>query len=164
MSSDSNESSDGMKVYKLKSRRGFPTWKQKIMSVASAKGYDHYLTTNVTVRTQTELDEKETEVINEIDDDVRRVKKGELTKWKRERKRSLAAAEMLTTSVRSKDLKMLAKCKLNPKLMFEVICKKYGSEEDEDLTDLLEDFKECKLKSKKTDPDDWFAELEMLNE
>ena len=80
MSSDSNESSDGMKVYKLKSRRGFPTWKQKIMSVASAKGYNHYLTTNVTVRTQTELDEKETQVINEIDDDVRRVKKGELTK------------------------------------------------------------------------------------
>ena len=61
---------------------------------------------------------------------------------------------MLTSSVRSKDLKTLAKCKLNPKAMFDVLCKKYGTEEDEDLTDLLEDFEECKLKSKKNKPED----------
>ena len=162
--SSNSDSDDHMKVYKLRSRRGFPIWKQKIMSVASAKGFDHYLTTNVAVKTQGDIDTKEIEVINETDDDARRVKKGELTKWKRERKRSLAAAEMLTSSVRSKDLKTLAKCKLNPKLMFDVLCKKYGSEEDEDLTDLLDDFKECKLRTKKTDPEDWYAELDQLNE
>ena len=48
--------------------------------------------------------------------------------------------------------------------MFDVLCKKYGSEEDKDLTDLLEDFKDCKLKSKKVDPEDWYAEIEQINE
>ena len=47
--------------------------------------------------------------------------------------------------------------------MFDLLCKKYGTEEDEDLTDLLEDFEECKLKSKKNKPEDWFAELEQIN-
>ena len=67
---------------------------------------------------------------------------------------------MLTSSVRSKDLKTLVKCKLNPKLIFDVLCKKYGSEEEEDLTDLLDDFKESKLKSKRIDPEDLFEKLE----
>ena len=160
----SSESDENTKVYKLRSRAEFPVWKQKVMSIASAKGFDQYLTTNLPVKTQAELDNKELDMISEVNDDVRRVLKGELTKWKRERKRSLAAADMLTSSVRSKDLKTLAKCKLNPKLMFDVLIKKYGSEEDEDLTDLLDDFKECTLKSKKSDPEDWFAELEQINE
>ena len=38
--------------------------------------------------------------------------KKELSKWKRERKKSLEAATMLTCSVRTKDLKMLLKCKM----------------------------------------------------
>ena len=103
-------------------------------------------------------------MINEANDETRGILKGELNKMKRERKRSLAAAEMLTSCVRNKDLKALAECKLNPFLMFEVLTKKYGSEEDEDLTDLHEDFKECKIKSKKVDPEDWFADLDMINE
>ena len=151
-------------MFKLRSRKAFPIWKQKVMSAASARGFDQYFTKNLAVKTQDELDQQETDVINETDDNQRRVKKGELAKWKRERKRSLATAAMLTSSVRSKDLKTLAKCKLNPKLMFEAICKKYGTEEDEDLTDLLDDFKDCKLKSRKTDPEDWYAELEQINE
>ena len=83
---------------------------------------------------------------------------------KRNRKHSLEAAAMLTISVRSRDLKMLSKCKLNPKMMFDKICKKYGTEEDTDLTDLLDDFNECKLKSKKKNPEDWFADIEQINE
>ena len=164
MPSDSSDSGENMRVFKLRSRRSFPTWKQKIMSVASAKGFDQYITNNIAVKTQAELDLKETDMINESNEDARRVMKGELTKWTRERNRSLKAAEMLTSSVQSKDLKTLAKCKLNPYLMFETLCKKYGSEEDEDLTDLLDDFNDCKLKSKKNDPEDWYAELEMINE
>ena len=108
MSSDSSESGDATKVFKLRSRRSFPIWKQKIMSVASAKGFDQYLTKSIPIKTQAEIDAKEIDQINEADEDVRRVKKGELTKWKRERSRSLKAAEMLTSSVKSKDLKMPA--------------------------------------------------------
>ena len=162
--SSNSDSEENAKLYKLRSRRGFPIWRQKTMSTASAKGFDQYLTSNIQVKTQAELDAKEIEMINETDDDLRRIKKGELIKLKRERKRSLAAAEILTSSVRSKDLKTLAKCKLNPRAMFEVLCKKYGNGEDEDLTDLLDDFKECKLKSKKVDPEDWYAELDQINE
>ena len=76
----------------------------------------------------------------------------------------MAAAAMLTCSVRTQDLKMLAKCKLNPKQMFDTICKKYGTEEDSDISDLLDDIKTCRLRGKKHDPDDWFAEIDQINE
>ena len=163
MSSDSSEASD-TKVYKLRSRRHFPIWKQKTLSNASSRGFEQFFLKSKTVKTQDEIDILETDYINEPDETQRRIKKGELNKHKRERKKSLAAAAMLTSSVRSKDLKILAKCKLNPKLMFDAICKKYGSEEDSDLTDLLDDFKECKLKGKRNDPEDWFGELDEINE
>ena len=81
--SNSN-SDDHTKINKLRCRRGFPNWKQQIMLVANAKGFDQYLTTNIVVKTQAELDAKEIELINEINDDSRKMKKGELTKWKRE--------------------------------------------------------------------------------
>ena len=93
----------------------------------SAKGVDKYLLNKVVVKTQDELDALETAYINETNDDQRRVKKAELKKHKRERSKSLAAAAMLTNSVKPKDLKILAKCKLNPKSMYDVICKKYYS-------------------------------------
>ena len=163
MSSDSSTMSE-TKVCKLRSRKYFPIWKQKILSAASSKGYDKYLTTSVAVKTDAEIDAKEVDYINEADDKQRRIKKGELHKMKSERKKSLAAAEMLTNSVRSKDLKMLANCKLDPKKMFDKICKRYGSEEDTDLSDLLDDFNDCVLKSKRKDPEDWYAELDQINE
>ena len=97
--------------------------------------------------------------IHETDDVKRRKLKGELSKMKRERRKSLAAAAMLTNSVKSKDLKMLSSCKMDPKKMFDKISKKYGSGEDTDLVNLLNDLKFCKLKSKKKDPDDWFSEI-----
>ena len=58
---------------------------------------------------------------------------------------------------------MLSKCKNNPKRMFDVICEKYGNKEDTDLTELLEDFAECKLKNKRADPLDWFVEMDVIN-
>ena len=164
MSSSSSESGNDAKVAKLRSRAYFPVWKQKMLSAASSKGYDKYLTLSVAIKTQAEIDAKEVEYINEPDEKDRRVKKGEWAQMKRERKKSLEAADMLISSVRSKDLKMLVKCKGDPKAMFERICKKYGTEEDTDLTDLLEDFNECVLKSKRHDPEDWYAELEQINE
>ena len=85
----------------------------------------------------------ETEYIDEDDDTKRRKLKAELVKEKRERKRSLAAAALIINNVKEADLKKLAKCKLNPKLMFDVLVKIYGSEENEDLDKLLDDFKGC---------------------
>ena len=164
MSSDSSVVSGNTKVYKLRSKKYFPIWKQKALSTASSRGYNKYLTQDVTVKTETEIDTMETNYINETDDAKRRKMKGELSKYKRERKRSLEAADMLKSCARSKDLKMLSACKSDPKKMFDKLCKKYGTEEDTDLTDLLEDFKTCKLRSKKRDPEYWFAELDEINE
>ena len=83
--SSNSDSDDHMKTYKLRSRRGFTVWRQKVMSVASAKGYDQYLTSDLKVKTQAELDSKENEMINEIDDARIIILKGELAKLKRER-------------------------------------------------------------------------------
>ena len=47
------------------------------MSVASAKGFNQYIEQNIAVKTQAELDILETDMINEADENVRRVKKGE---------------------------------------------------------------------------------------
>ena len=49
-----------------------------------------------------------------------------LTRIMTARKKSLAAAAMLTCSVKTRDLKMLSKCKKNPKKMFDLIYSKYG--------------------------------------
>ena len=78
---------------------------------------------DVPIKTQAEFDTLEIDYINETDDSGRRKLKAELSKHKRERRRSLAAADLITSNVRDKDLKKLAKCKLNPKLMFEVLSK-----------------------------------------
>ena len=110
---------------------------------------------DVKIKTQAKLDTFEIEYINKTDDTKRRKMKAELSKHKRERRRSLVAEDLITSNVRDKDLKKLAKCKLNPKLMFNVLSKKYKNSEDEDIYDLLEDFKDCKLKSKRKDPEDW---------
>ena len=85
-----------------------------MLSNASSRGFDNYFINNVPIKTQAELDTAEQDYINETDEGQRRVKKSQLNKLKRERSRSLLAAEMLTNSVRSKDLKILAKCKLDP--------------------------------------------------
>ena len=143
--SDSSSSGDDTKVQKLRSKKEFPIWKQKILSTASSKGYEQYLLKSVVIKTQDELDVLETSCINETDDAKRRVLKGELAKYKRERKRSLAAANLITSNVRDKDLKKLSKCKQDPKKMFDVLTKRYANEEDEDLDDLLDDFKNANL-------------------
>ena len=164
MSSDDSESNTNTKVCKLKSRRKFPSWKQKTLSMASSKGYVRFLLEDVQVDTDKKIEIKEIDYANEADEEARRKKKMALSKSRKVQKKSLEAASMLTCSVMSKDLKMLAKCKDNPFKMFEVICNKYGSSEDADLTELLDDFEACKLGSKRDDPEDWFAKLEQINE
>ena len=164
MSSDDSDSERNTKVYKLKSRKNFQAWKQKTLSMASTRGLERFLLNDVPVDSEQEIEVKLNEYVNEADDDKRRKKKIVWSSAKKIRNKSLEAASMLTCSVRSKDLKMIAKCKNNPFKMFEVIGSRYGSNEDSDLTELLDDFDNCKLDDKKTDPEDWFADLEQINE
>ena len=162
MSSDSDSDRD-TKVYKLRSRKNFPSWKQKTLSMASSKGHARFLLEKVDIKTEDEIDAKETEMIEEKDVDNRRKLKAEARKWIKERKKSLEAAAVLTCSVKTGDLKMLSKCKQNPKKMFDLICSKYGKKEDSDLTELTHDLSACKLKGKYQDPGDWFDEIDEIN-
>ena len=86
-----------------------------------------------------------------------------LAKMIKTRRKSLNAAAMLTSSVRSRDLKRLSKCGKDPKKMYDLLCNRYGKQEDTDLSELIEDFEACKLKGKKQDPDDWFTEMDEIN-
>ena len=162
MSSDSDSDRD-TKVYKLRSRKNFPSWKQKTLSMASSKGHARFLLEKVDIKTEDEIDAKETEMIEEKDVDNRRKLKAEARKWIKERKKSLEAAAVLTCSVKTGDLKMLSKCKQNPKKMFDLICSKYGKKEDSDLTELTHDLSACKLKGKNQDPGNWFDEIDEIN-
>ena len=164
MSSDSSKSEQNTKVYKLKSRKNFQAWKQKTLSLASSKGYERFLLENVKVYSEADIDKVVEDYLDEVDEKERRKLKNQVDKMKKERKKSLAAAALLTMSVKSKDLKMLSKCKKDPKKMFDAIVKKYGTEEESDLAELMDDLKHCTLKSKSKDPEEWFAELDQINE
>ena len=80
MSSDSSDSGQDSKVYKLRSRRYFPIWRQKTLASAFSKGFEEYLLKDKTVKTQNEIDTQEMSYINETDDAKRRKTKGELMK------------------------------------------------------------------------------------
>ena len=134
MSSDSSDyGTSSAKVYKLKSRKTFPAWKQKTLSLAKSKGYERFLLNNVPVKTEVELEAEEAIYIGLTDAGAKALKKREIKKWKKERDLSTTAAAVLTMSVKSKDLKILNKCKGNPKAMMDALINKYGSEEDSDF-------------------------------
>ena len=70
--SDSDESEhDPVRSYKLKSRRDFAAWKQKTLSLASSKGLEHYILNDVSVESESDLDQKEEAMINESDTNQR---------------------------------------------------------------------------------------------
>ena len=164
MSDTSSNEGYNTKVYKLKSRKNFPEWKQKTLSLAKSKGYDRFLLNSVVVKTETEIEVLEDDYHAEQDAVLKASKKRIASKAKKERKAFLRAATVLAMSVRTKDLKIINKCKGDPKEMMDALCKKYGAEEDADLNDLLNSFNYCNLKDKRRDPEDWFAKLDQLNE
>ena len=120
MSSDSDSDRD-TKVYKLRSRKNFPSWKQKTLSMASSKGYERFLLEDVAIKSEDDIDDKEIEMIEETDPDKRRKLKAELAKMTKTRKKSLNAAAMLTSSVKSRDLNIFSKCGKDPKKMYDLL-------------------------------------------
>ena len=164
MSDLSSDEGHNTKVYKLKSRKTFPKWKQKTLSLARSKGYDRFLLNDVKVKSEAEIEVLEDEYHAETDSTLKALKKRIASKAIKERKLYMRAATVLTLSVRTKDLKILNKCKDNPKEMWDALARKYGAEEDADLNDLLDSFNHCNLKDKRRDPEDWFAKLDQLND
>ena len=98
MSSDSSDSGDHTKVYKLKSRKNFPAWKQKTLSLASSKGHERFLLKTVKVPTEDEVNGKEQDYIQETDKaKAKQYKKGARTheKGKEEESRSSSDANWI---------------------------------------------------------------------
>ena len=69
MAYENSDSEHNTKVYKLKSRKNFPSWKQKTLSLASSLGYERFLLGDVVVKTEDEVDAKEEEYIEENGND-----------------------------------------------------------------------------------------------
>ena len=104
MASDSGDSEHHKtSVYKLRSRKNFPSWKQKTLSMASSKGYERFLLEDVKIEKEQVIDDKKVDYIDEVDTDKRRKLRAEWSKMAKERKKSLAAATMLTCSVKDKE-------------------------------------------------------------
>ena len=78
MSSDSSDyGTSSAKVYKLKSRKTFPAWKQKTLSLAKSKGYERFLLSEVPIKTEVELEAEETTYLGLTDAGARAIKKRE---------------------------------------------------------------------------------------
>ena len=163
MSSSSSSSSDSSvggfntKYYQIKSSKMFSTWKTKTLAVAKASGLKKYLVSNQTVLSDDEFDAL---VVNYINAD-RSTRDGKLIareyESEKKKKDSWAKAEklMVNSIVSSSMMKRLGLCK-SPMEMFECICKKYGRESGTDLDGLIKEIQSMKLRSMKTDPEDFF--------
>ena len=64
MSDSSDSEHHDTRVYKLRSRKNFPNWKQKTLSMASSKGYERFLLEDVNVEDDVVIDQKEIDYIN----------------------------------------------------------------------------------------------------
>ena len=115
MSDSSDSEEHNTKVYKLRSRKNFHSWKQKTLSLASSKGYERFLLEDVKVEKESEIEAREAAYIAEKDIDRRRKLKSEWGKALKVRRQSLKAAAMLTCCIKDRDLKMLSKHKKGSK-------------------------------------------------
>ena len=164
-SSDSSVGGFNTKHYQIKSSKTFSTWKTKTLAVAKASGLKKYLVANQTVLSDDEFDAL---VVNYINAD-RSTRDGKLIareyESEKKKKDSWAKAEklMVNSIVSSSMMKRLGLCE-SPKEMFECICKKYGRESNTDLDGLIKEIQSMKLRSMKTDPEDYFTEIDDLND
>ena len=75
MSDTSSNDRYNTKVYKLNSRKNFPEWKQKTLSLAQSKGYDRFLISKVVVKSEAEIEVLEDEYHAEQDPVLKATKK-----------------------------------------------------------------------------------------
>ena len=67
MSTSGDSSSErNTKVYKLRSRKNFPSWKQKTLSTASSKGFKRFLLEDVKIKSEAELDQKKAGYVENV--------------------------------------------------------------------------------------------------
>ena len=123
MSSDSDEgtSSRGGSYIKLRSRKKFAEWKRKTEALASQQGYKRYLTTNVAVVSESDLEDLWAKVEAETDTGKQKQLKIKFLKKKGERKLNATASCMLMMAVPAALSKKLEAHSEDPFKMFKMI-------------------------------------------
>ena len=163
-SEDSALSTEAQKVCKLRSSKDFLSWKTRILSTASGKGFQRYLLQNIPICTEEDIVNKSEEIYNEDDADKRKKLKLRLDIDEKNRKLSQKAAALIISSMKTDDVNTLAQHKDNPKRLFDELSRLYGTVDEVDLPSLTKQFNNCILKSKYDSPRKWFAKLDYINE
>ena len=133
--------------------------------MAEATGLKKYLVSDQNVLTEDEFDALTVEYINS-DQTTRdgKLKKREYIMEKKKRENWSKAKRMMVNSIVSRTMfKRIGLCD-TPKEMFELICRKYGRQKGSDLDGLINEIQTIKLRSMKTDPEDFFTEIDDLND
>ena len=166
--SDSDESYKGStsKGIKLRSRKGFLTWKNRTLAYADAGGFKKFLLTDQNVLSEDEIDTLNVDYINIDPADVRGSKLAKKA-WEDEKKKRKSAAKaksMMTLSCSTNAASRKIGLCASPKAMFDALCEMYGRQNESDLTRLVQDIDDMKMKSMKENPDDFFTEIDELND
>jgi hypothetical protein len=142
--SDSDESYKGnssSKGIKLRSRKGFLTWKNRTLAYADAGGFKKFLLTNQNVLSKDEIDALNVDYINFDPSDARGTKLAKKA-WEDEKKKRKCAAKaksMMTLSCSMNAAsRKIGLCE-SPKDMFNALCEMSGRQNESDPTSLVHD-------------------------
>ena len=167
--SSSSESSAGRpksKFFTIKRSKDFQNWKTMTLAVADNLGIRKYLEEDVVVLSEDQIELLEDDVFN-IDQIAEplayKTAKRKYVKEKEKRKKYLKAVKMMTSSVKNAALRKVQLC-TTPKEKFEAICTRFGRQRGEDLGGLVEELQNFKFKKMSVDPDDYFTQMNELNE
>ncbi len=167
MSSESENDGGGSKTsgyIKLTGRKKFAEWKRKTEALAAQQGYSRFLINDIQVATEDELEIEWAKVEAETDVNTQKQMKIRYLKMKSTRKLSTSASCMLMMAVPGTMSKKLEPHMENPHAMYITICSKYDKRGNNKLSNLCKELEKCKLRSVRTEPDDWFTNLTNLND
>jgi hypothetical protein len=167
MSSESENDGVGSKTsgyIKLTGRKKFAEWKRKTEALAAQQGYSRFLINDIQVPTEDELEVEWAKVEAETDLNTQKQMKIRYLKMKSTRKLSTSASCMLMMAVPGTMSKKLESHMENPHAMYRTICSKYDKRGNNKLSNLCKELEKCKLRSVRTEPDDWFTNLSNLND
>ena len=167
MSSDEESykgATKGSSYVRFKNRKHFPEWKRKTEALAGQQGYARFLNKDIKIKDEDDLEALYIDYQAETDAKAKKTLKTEYLKEKRNAKLSTTASCMLMLAMPASMSQKLEEVKHDPFKMWNKICEKYDKKNNNKLTSLCKEFTKLKLRKTKTDPDDWFTELNVVNE
>ena len=164
-SSDEESRSGSTKYFRIRNEHDFQSWQLKTLAKAREKGFETFLTTSTQDHTQADIEAQQNKADAESDATKKYVEERKLKSMLVHNKKRAAATNMMINSVRGTMAKRLATMSNEPHDMYEAICKRFGNKDgDRGLSDLKDAFDSYKLKAWWRNPEDYFANLEWMNE